>query len=70
MDIETPKEGGCEALARTDHVLTAASGRNRVGVVKKKLAAAGVLPRRKRKLIAQSVGARGKSTRATKNFNQ
>jgi hypothetical protein len=33
--------------------------------------AAGALPRGKRKLIAQSAGARGKSTRAFgKNFNQ
>ncbi|KAG7187804.1 hypothetical protein KM043_016841 [Ampulex compressa] len=33
-------------------------------------AAAGALPREERKLIAQSAGARGKSTLATKNFNQ
>ena len=30
----------------------------------------GALPREERKLIAQSAGARGKSTPATKNFNQ
>lgn len=30
----------------------------------------GALPREERKLIAQSAGARGESTLATKNFNQ
>lgn len=36
----------------------------------KKKGLLGALPREERKLIAQSAGARGKSTPATKNFNQ
>lgn len=37
---------------------------------KKKKGLLGALPREEGKLIAQSAGARGKSTPATKNFNQ